>query len=322
VKAIRVHALGGPDVLLYEEVAEPTPKQGEALIKIDAAGVNFIDIYQRTGIYKIPMPFTLGQEGAGTVVAMGSSSADLKVGDRVAWTSILGSYAQMNTVPIDRLVALPPGVTTKQGAAMMLQGMTAHYLACTTYPIKTGDTCLIHAGAGGVGLLLTQIAKLRGARIITTVSTDDKAALSREAGADHVVPYTSQDFEEAVKLLTGGKGVQVVYDSVGQTTFFKSLNCLAPRGMLVLYGQSSGTVAPFDPQLLAQRGSVFLTRPTLGNYTATRAELQDRATDLFGWIAAGKLRLRTEYEFPLKDAGKAHEALAGRKTTGKVLLIP
>jgi NADPH2:quinone reductase len=322
VKAIRVHAFGGPDALQYEDIPEPTPKQGEALVKIDAAGVNFIDVYQRTGLYKVPLPVTVGQEGAGTVVALGSPSDDVKVGDRVAWTSILGSYAQMNVVPIDRLITLPPGVTTKQGAAMMLQGMTAHYLACTTFPIKAGDTCLIHAGAGGVGLLLTQIAKLRGARIITTVSTDEKARLSREAGADHVVPYTSQDFEEAVKLLTAGKGVQVVYDSVGQTTFFKSINCLAPRGMLVLYGQSSGPVAPFDPQLLAQRGSLFLTRPTLGNYTATRAELQERAADLFGWIAAGKLRLRTEFEFPLKDAGKAHEALTGRQTTGKVLLIP
>ena len=291
-------------------------------MKIDAAGVNFIDVYQRSGAYKVPLPITFGQEGAGTVVALGSPGADVRVGDRVAWTGVFGSYAQMNAVPADRLVILPPGVTTKQGAAAMLQGMTAHYLACTTYPIKAGDTCLIHAGAGGVGLLLTQIAKLRGARVITTVSTDEKATLSREAGADHVVPYTSQDFEEAVKLLTGGKGVQVVYDSVGQTTFFKSINCLAPRGMLVLFGQSSGPVAPFDPQLLARRGSLFLTRPSLANYIAARAELQERATDLFGWIAAGKLRLRTEFEFPLKDAGKAHEALAGRRTTGKVLLMP
>jgi NADPH2:quinone reductase len=221
VKAIRVHAFGGPDVLQDEDIPEPTPKQGEALVKIDAAGVNFIDVYQRTGLYKVPLPFTVGQEGAGTVVALGSASADVKVGDRVAWTSILGSYAQMIVVPIDRLITLPPGVTTKQGAAMMLQGMTAHYLACTTFPIKAGDTCLIHAGAGGVGLLLTQIAKLRGARIITTVSTDEKAS-SRAKPEPTMWCLTSQDFEEAVKLLTAGKGVQVVYDSVGQTTFFRA----------------------------------------------------------------------------------------------------
>ena len=246
----------------------------------------------------------------------------MKAGDKVAWTGILGSYAQSHAVPADRLIALPAGVTTKQGAAIMLQGMTAHYLACTTFPLKSGDTCLVHAGAGGVGLLLTQIAKIRGARVITTVSTDEKAKLSRDAGADHVVMYTSQDFEEEVKKITGGKGVPVVYDSVGQTTFAKSLNCLAPRGMLVLFGQSSGPVPPFDAQVLAQKGSLFLTRPTLVNYIATREELQQRSSDIFGWIAAGKLRLRMEFEFPLKDAAKAHQALEGRKTTGKVLLIP
>jgi len=330
VKAIRVHELGGPDVLRYEDVPEPTPKQGEIVVKIEAAGVNFIDIYQRTGLYKLALPFTLGQEAAGTVVAVGpgvggvagAGGTDVKVGDRVAWTSILGAYAEMSAVPADRVVRVPASITTKQAAAAMLQGMTAHYLACTLAPLKFGDACLIHAGAGGVGLLLTQIAKLRGARVITTVSTDEKAKLSREAGADHVIPYTSQDFEEAVKLLTGGRGVQAVFDSVGQTTFLKSLNCLAPRGMMALFGQSSGPVAPFDPQLLAQRGSLFLTRPSLPAYTSTRAELEQRANDLFGWIAARQLKLRTEFEFPLKDAAKAHEALAGRKTTGKVLLIP
>jgi NADPH2:quinone reductase len=322
VKAIRIHALGGPEVLQYDEVPEPTPKQGEALVKVDAAGVNFIDIYQRTGVYKVQLPLTLGQEGGGAVIALGPGVTDVAVGDRVAWASVLGSYAEKIAVPVDKLITLPPDVTTRQGAATMLQGMTAHYLACTTYPLKAGDTCLVHAGAGGVGLLLTQIAKLRGARVITTVSTDDKARLSREAGADHVIPYSSQDFEEAVRLLTGGRGVQAVYDSVGQSTFLKSINCLAPRGMMVLFGQSSGSVAPVDPQLLAQRGSIFLTRPTLGNYTATRAELQQRAGELFEWIGAGKLRLRTEFEFPLRETAKAHEALAGRKTTGKVLLIP
>jgi len=284
--------------------------------------VNFIDTYQRSGAYKIPMPGGLGQEGAGTIAAVAPGVADLKVGDRVAWTGVLGSYAEKIAVPAARLVKLPPGVTAKQGAAIMLQGMTAHYLASTTYPLKPTDTCLVHAGAGGVGLLLTQIAKMRGARVLTTVSNDGKAKLSREAGADHVVLYTKQDFEEAVIEVTGGKKLQVVYDSVGKTTFDKSLNCLAPRGMAVLFGQSSGAVPPFDAQVLSQKGSLFLTRPTLVNYIATREELEQRSADLFGWIAAGRLRLRTEFEFPLKDAAEAHRALEGRKTTGKVLLLP
>jgi NADPH2:quinone reductase len=322
MKAIRIHQFGGPDVLQYEDVPEPAPKPGEALIKTEAAGVNFIDTYQRSGAYKVPLPVILGQEGAGTVSAVGTGVTTVKVGDKVAWTGILGSYAEQHAVAADRLVTLPPGVVTKQGAAIMLQGMTAHYLATSTYPLKSGDTCLVHAGAGGAGLLLTQIAKMRGARVITTVSTDEKAKLSRDAGADEVILYTKQDFEEGVKQLTGGKGVQVVYDSVGQTTFLKSLNCLVPRGMLVLFGQSSGAVPPFDPQTLSQKGSLFLTRPTLANYIASRADLEQRAADLFGWMAAGKLLLRTEFEFPLKDAQEAHRALEGRKTTGKVLLIP
>jgi NADPH2:quinone reductase len=322
MKAIRIHQNGGSDVLKYEDVAEPALKPGDALVKIDAAGVNFIDTYQRSGLYKIPLPATLGQEGAGTVTAVGPAVTTVKAGDKVAWTGILGSYAEAIAVPAERLVALPAGVKTKQGAGIMLQGMTAHYLASSTYPLKAGDTCLVHAGAGGVGLLLTQIAKMRGARVITTVSTDEKAKLSRDAGADDVVLYTTQDFEEEVKRITGGKGVQVVYDSVGKTTFDKSLNCLAPRGMLVLFGASSGPVPPFDPHHLSQKGSLFLTRPTLVNYIATRPELEQRSSDLFGWIAAGKLRLRMEFEFPLKDAAKAHNALEGRKTTGKVLLIP
>jgi NADPH2:quinone reductase len=322
MKAIIVREVGAPDVMRYEDVPDPTPKPGQALVRIEAAGVNFIDTYQRSGAYKVPLPFVLGQEGAGTIAAVGSDAGHLKVGDKVAWTGVLGSYAEQIAVPADRLVQLPRGVSTKQGAATMLQGMTAHYLAYTTYPLKPGDTALVHAGAGGVGLLLTQIAKLRGARVITTVSTDEKARLSTEAGADHVVPYTSVDFEDAVKRLTGGKGVNVVYDSVGQSTFAKSLNCLSPRGMLVLFGQSSGAVAPFDPQVLSQKGSLFLTRPTLVNYIASRAELEERANDLFGWIAAGKVKLRTEFEFALRDAAAAHRALEGRKTTGKVLLIP
>jgi len=322
MKAIRIHEFGGPEVLTYEDIPEPAPKPNEAVVKLDASGVNFIDIYQRVGIYKLPLPTTLGLEGAGTVTAVGSDAKDVKVGDRVAWTSVQGAYAEFSAVPVDRLVAVPPAVTLKQGAAMMLQGMTAHYLAHSTYPLKAGETCLVHAGAGGVGLLLTQVAKLRGARVITTVSTAEKAALSREAGADHVVLYTSQDFEAEVKQFTGGKGVPVVYDSVGLSTFEKSLNCLSPRGMLVLFGQSSGVVPPIDAQLLSQKGSLFFTRPTLVHYIASREELQQRARDLFDWIGGGKLRLRTEFEFPLKDAAEAQKALAGRKTTGKVLLVP
>jgi NADPH2:quinone reductase len=322
MKAILVRETGGPEVLKYEDMPEPSPKPGEAVVTINAAGLNFIDTYQRSGTYKVPVPFVLGQEGAGIVSAVGSGVEDLKVGDKVAWTGILGSYAEKIAVPADRLVALPAGFDARQGAAMMLQGMTAHYLACTTYPLKPGDTALVHAGAGGVGLLLTQIAKMRGARVITTVSTDEKARLSEEAGADHVVPYTSVDFEEAVKRLTNGKGVNVVYDSVGQSTFDKSLNCLSPRGMLVLFGQSSGKVSPFDPHVLSAKGSLFLTRPTLVNYIATRSELQQRSSELMGWIATGRLKLRMTFEFLLRDAAEAHRALEGRKTTGKVLLIP
>jgi NADPH:quinone reductase len=322
VKAIRVHTPGGPEVLKFEEAADPSPRPGEAVVRLDAAGVNFIDIYQRMGIYKLSFPITLGLEGAGTVTAVADGVTEVAIGDRVAWTSVQGAYAEFAAVPADRLVPLPQGIPTRQGAAMMLQGLTAHYLACSTFPLKSGDTCLVHAGAGGVGLLLTQIAKLRGARVITTVSTPEKAALSRQAGADHVILYTQQDFEGAVKEFTGGKGLQVVYDSVGQSTFAKSVNCLAPRGMIVLFGQSSGVVESVDPLALSQKGSLFFTRPTLIHYIASRTELLDRMRDLFDWIAAGTLHLRTDFEFPLKDAAQAHNALTGRKTTGKVLLIP
>jgi NADPH:quinone reductase len=320
-KAIRVHAFGDPSVLKYEDVPDPAPKSGEAVVKIDAVGVNYLDVYHRKGYYPIPLPITIGQEAAGTVVSVGDGVTTVKAGDRVAWTGVFGSYAQMNAVPANRLVAVPPGITTRQAAATMLQGITAHYLATTTYPLKPGDTCLVHAGAGGVGLLLTQIAKMRGARVITTVSTEEKAALSRAAGADDVVLYTQQDFEAEVKRLTDGRGVQVVYDSVAKTTFAKSLASLAPRGMLVLFGQSSGKPDPIDPLILA-KGSWFLTRPTIVHYTAERAELEERAGDLFTWLETGKLRLRMEYEFPLKDAAEAHRALEARATTGKVLLIP
>jgi NADPH2:quinone reductase len=322
MKAVRIHEFGGPENMRYEEVPEPAAKPGQAVVRLDAAGVNFIDIYRRTGTYAIPLPAILGEEGAGTVTATAPDVSSVKVGDRVAWTSIQGAYAEYAALPADRLIRLPGTVTTKQGAALMLQGLTAHYLACTTYPLKPGDTCLVHAGAGGVGLLLTQVAKIRGARVITTVSTEEKARLSREAGADLTVLYSTQDFEAEVKAYMGGKGVQVVYDAVGKTTYEKSLNCLAPRGMIVFYGQSSGLVPPIDPLALNRRGSLFLTRPTLGHYIVTREELHDRANDMFRWVTEGRIRLRMEFEFPLRDAAKAHEALTSRRSTGKILLLP
>ena len=322
MKAVRVHAPGGPEALKFEDVPEPTPKAGEAIVKVDAAGLNFIDVYQRSGLYKLDMPLTLGLEAGGTVTAVGQGVTEVKVGDKVAYTGVPGAYAQYAAVPAARLVVLPQGVSTRQGAAAMLQGMTAHYLACTTYPLEQGDTCLVHAAAGGVGLLLCQIARMRGARVIGTVSTDEKAKLAREAGADEVILYTKQDFEAETKRITGGKGLQVVYDSVGKTTFEKGFNVLAPRGMMILYGQSSGPVPPFDAGILGAKGSLFLTRPSLFAYTATREELVQRAGDVLGWIRDGKLKLRMEFEFPLKDVAEAHRALEGRKTTGKVLLIP
>jgi len=265
---------------------------------------------------------TLGLEAGGTVTAIGPNVTEVKVGDKVAYSGVPGAYAQYAAVPASRLVVLPTGLSTRQGAAAMLQGLTAHYLACSTYPLKSGDTCLVHAAAGGVGLLLCQIARMRGARVIGTVSTEEKAKLAREAGASDVILYTKQDFEAEVKRLTDGKGLQVVYDSVGQTTFDKGFNCLAPRGMMALYGQSSGPVAAFDLQTLGAKGSLFVTRPSLNHHIITRAELLQRSDELLGWIRDGKLKLRTEYEFPLKDAADAHRALEGRKTTGKVLLIP
>ena len=322
MKAVRIHAPGGPEVLKYEDVPEPQPKAGEAVVKVDAAGLNYIDVYYRSGQYKAELPMTLGLEAGGTVTAAGPNVTEVRVGDKVAYTGVAGAYAQYAAVPAQRLVVLPAGVSTRQGAAAMLQGMTAHYLACSTYPLKRGDTCLVHAAAGGVGLLLCQIAKMRGARVIGTVSTEAKAKLAREAGADEVILYTTQDFEAEVKRLTSGRGVQVVYDSVGKTTFEKGFSCLAPRGLMALYGQSSGPIGTFDPQVLNQKGSLFLTRPSLVHHVATREELLQRAGEVLGWIRDGKLRLRTEFEFPLKDAAEAHRALEGRKTTGKVLLIP
>ncbi|MGH7333693.1 MAG: quinone oxidoreductase family protein [Candidatus Rokuibacteriota bacterium] len=322
MKAVRVHVPGGPDALHYDDVPEPTPKPGHAVVKVEAAGLNYIDVYYRTGLYKAELPMTLGMEAAGTVAAVGTNVSEVKVGDKVAYTGTAGAYAELALVPADRLIVLPAGLSTKQGAAAMLQGMTAHYLACSTWPLKAGDACLVHAAAGGVGLLLCQIAKMRGARVIATVSTEEKAKLARQAGADESIIYTERDFAEEVKRVTGGRGLQVVYDSVGKDTFDKGFACLAPRGMMVLYGQSSGPVGPFDVAKLAAGGSLFLTRPSLVSYTAARAELVQRASEVLGWIRDGKLKLRTEFEFSLKDAAEAHRALEGRRTTGKVLLIP
>ena len=322
MQAIRIHAPGGPETMKLEDVPRPEPKTGEAVVKVDAAGLNYIDVYFRSGLYKAEYPLTLGLEAGGTVTAVGANAHGVKVGDRVAYTGVPGAYAEYAVVPTARLVVLPAGVSTKQGAAAMLQGMTAHYLACSTYPLKKGDTCLVHAAAGGVGLLLCQMAKMRGARVIGTVSTDEKAKLAREAGADETIIYTRQDFEAEVKRLTDGKGLQVVYDAVGKDTWDKSLNSLAPRGLIALYGQSSGPIGQIDPQILNTKGSLFLTRPSLNHHIASRDELQSRAGEVLGWIRDGKLRLRMEFEFPLKDAAEAHRALESRKTTGKVLLVP
>ena len=322
MRAIRAHQYGGPEVLTWEEQATPSPEAGQALVRLEAVGVNYIDIYHRTGLYKNPLPFTLGLEGAGVVEGVGPGVSEVRVGDRVAYQGVQGSYATHALVPAARLVVLPAGLDARTGAAAMLQGMTAHYLVHATYPLKPGETALLHAAAGGVGLLLIQMAKRRGARVLGTVSTPEKARLAKEAGADEVIQYTTQDFETEVKRLTGGRGVQVVYDSVGKTTFEKSLNVLAPRGTLVLFGQASGPVPPVDLGILAGKGSLYVTRPTLGHYVATREELLRRAGDVLGWVQAGELTLRIEHTFPLARAAEAHRALEGRRTTGKVLLIP
>ncbi len=322
MKAIRVHENGGPEVLNYETIPAPRPQEGEALVAIEAIGLNFIEVYVRLGLYKSALPFTPGGECAGTVTAVGEGVTGVKRGDLVATVNASGTYAEETLVKTDRLVPLPHGVTARQGAAAMLQGMTAHYLTTSTYPVKPGDVCLVHAAAGGVGLLLCQMAKRRGARVIGTVSTPEKAALAKEAGADHTVLYTTEDFVAAAKDFTHGRGVNVIYDSVGKTTFEKGLDALALRGMMALYGQASGPVGPFDPQVLNQKGSVFLTRPSLFHYIATREELLARAGDVLGWVKEGSLKLRIGAEFPLAKAEAAHRALEGRQTTGKVLLIP
>jgi NADPH2:quinone reductase len=320
VKAIRIHETGGPEVLRVEELPVPEPAAGQVVVRVEAVGVNYTDIYSRVGLYPSPLPSTPGQEAAGIVTAIGSGVSGVLPGQRVAYTGVPGAYAEYAAVPAAQLIALPDGVTTRQGAAAMLQGMTAHFLATSTYPVQRGESCLVHAAAGGVGLLLCQIAKLRGARVIGTVSTAAKAELARAAGADDVILYTEQDFEVEVRRLVPG-GVHVVYDSVGKTTFEKSLNCLVRRGMMVLFGQSSGPVPPFDLQVLNRKGALYITRPSLGHYLATREELVARSSDVLGWVAAGKLRLRVEHEFPLVQAAEAHRELEARRTTGKVLLI-
>jgi NADPH2:quinone reductase len=322
MKAIQVKQPGGPEALEFGELPVPEPKASEAVVKLAASGVNFIDVYQREGRYKVPLPFVLGQEGAGVVTAIGADVKSVKKGDRVAWTGVLGGYAEYAAIPADRLVAIPAGVTDSQAAAAMLQGMTAHYLCHDTYPLKRGETALVHAAAGGVGLLLVQMAHDIGARVLATVSTEEKAKLAREAGADEIIFYTKSDFEAETKRLTNGQGVHVVYDSVGKTTFEKGLNVLRPRGFMVLFGGSSGAVPPFDLIALSQKGSLYVTRPTLGHYIATREELMTRSSAVFGMITSGKLKLRIEHTYPLAEAQQAHRDLEGRKTTGKLLLMP
>ena len=322
MKAIQVQKTGGPEVLTLVDVPVPKPKDNEALVKITAIGVNFIDVYFREGRYPAQLPFIDGQEASGIVTEIGSQVKSLKPGDRVAYTNVIGSYTEYAVVPADRLVRIPEGVSDQQAAAAMLQGMTAHYLVHSTYPLKKGETALIHAAAGGVGLLLVQMAKNIGARVIGTAGTEEKAQLARDAGADDVIVYTTQDFEAETKRLTDGKGVHVVYDGVGKSTFDKDLNIMHPRGYVVLFGGASGAVPPFDPIKLSQKGSLFLTRPSLIHYSTAREELEWRSSDVFNMIAAGKLKLRIEHIYKLEQAQQAHRDLEGRKTTGKLLLIP
>lgn len=320
MKAIRVKAHGGAEVLQMDQLEDPQPAHGEVLVRMEAAGVNFVEVYQRKGQYRMSLPYIPGTEGAGTIVAMGEGVEGFRVGDRVVSQGFRGTYAELSIAPAERLIKIPEEVDTKTAAAAMLQGLTAHYLTTSTYELQAGDWCLVHAAAGGVGLLLCQIARMRGAFAIGTVSSEKKAALALEAGANATINYTDQDFVVEVRKLTGGEGVRVVYDSVGATTFQGSLDCLAPRGLLALFGQSSGPVPPFDPQVLNQKGSLFLTRPTLAHYVASREELVARSADLLGWIRNGALKVRIHAAYPLAAAGKAHEALESRGTMGKVLL--
>lgn len=322
MKAVEVSHTGGPDVLGYKDVREPEPKPNQALVQIKAAGLNFIDVYFREGRYPSKLPFIVGQEAAGVVERVGNEVTTLKPGDRVAYTGLQGAYAEKAVVAADRLVKIPEGVSFEQAAALMLQGMTAHYLVKSTYPLKSGETCVIHAAAGGVGQLLVQMAKMIGATVIATAGTDEKCDIARRAGADHVINYEKQDFEEETKRLTAGKGVHVVYDGVGKATFEQGLNVLLPRGYMVLFGGASGAVPPFDLIKLSQKGSLYVTRPTLAAYIATREELEWRASEVMGWVASGKLRISIGQTYPLAEAERAHRDLEARKTTGKTLLIP
>ena len=322
MKIVRVHEFGEPDALQYEEAPVPDPGFGEVRVRIEAIGLNFIDCYHRKGLYLGTLPVTPGMEAAGVVDAVGSGTEGLKAGNRVAYATHQGSYAEYTTVPAEKLVPVPDEVSAQSAAAVMLQGMTAHYLAFTTYPLGPTDTALVHAAAGGVGLLLVQMAKRAGARVIGTVSTEEKAVLARQAGADEIILYTQTDFERETRRLTDNQGVNVVYDSVAKTTFEKGLNCLKPRGYMVLYGQSSGPISEFNPQILNQKGSLFLTRPSLTHYAEDREELLQRSGDLFGWMSSGELDVRLDTTFALADAPAAHRYIEGRQTKGKVLLIP
>ena len=320
MRSIQVKVPGGPENLQLADIPTPRPGRGQALVRIAASGVNFIDIYFRTGLYKADLPMAIGSEGAGTVEAVGESVTEVAPGDRVAYAMVRGSYAEYAVVPAAQLVKLPAHVDFHSAAAAMLQGMTAHYLTHSTFPLKAGDTCLVHAAAGGAGGLTVQMAKNIGARVLGTVSTAEKAQIARDAGADEIILYTEQEFDVEARRLTGGRGVDVVYDSVGKTTFEKSLNALRPRGTLALFGQSSGPVPAFDPALLNSKGSLFLTRPSLGHYLLTREELLWRAGEVLDAVDAGKLRLRIDRTYPLADAASAHRDLESRKTAGKLLL--
>jgi len=321
--AVRIHETGGPEKLRVDDIPVPTPGPGEVRLRVAAAGLNFIDTYKRSGLYAVKLPHTLGQEAAGVVTAVGEGVKDFRLGDRVASAAMIGAYAAEALAPAAQLVRVPEGVSLELAAAVMLQGMTAHYLACDTWPLRAGETALVHAAAGGVGLLLVQIAKKRGARVFATVGSEAKVEFARGAGADEVLVLGGDTkFPEAARAFTGGRGVDVVYDGIGQATFEGSLASLRPRGMLVSYGNSSGPVPPFAPLVLSQRGSLYFTRPTLGHYTATPEELRVRSDDLFKWMAEGKLSVRIGATYPLTAAAEAHRALEGRGTTGKVLLLP
>jgi len=322
VHAIQVNAPGGPEVLEWVERDDPTPGPGELLVDLAAAGLNYIDTYHRSGLYPMSLPFTPGVEGAGTVAATGDGVDGIVVGDQVGWTGVLGSYTERHIVPADRAVPVPAGLDAAVAAAVLLQGMTAHFLATTTFPLEPGHRCLVHAGAGGVGLLLIQMAKMRGAEVFTTVGSNDKALLAEGAGADHVILYRDEDFGDAVERIAGWRPLDVVYDGVGADTFDRGLELLRPRGMMVTFGNASGPVEPVLPLRLSQLGSLFLTRPTLGDYVAAREELEARAGDVFRWIIEGSLHVRIERQLPLRDARIAHELIEGRQTTGKVLLVP